>query len=468
MKDEKIYYGWVMVSVAALQIFFSGPGQTYSISNWKSSYTNEFMWSQNKISFLYATATITSACLMPFVGRAVDKFGPRRMSLIVSMGLICAAILSSTISSTALCWVSFFFLRFFGQGSMTLIPSTVIPHWFSHRKGRAFSFAAFGGFISAVAYPLVDTWLISKVGWRTAWVIIAGTIAAVFLPVTCILYRDRPEDIGEVCEGYIELERLKKEKANSEATDSMDWELSEIVQTKTFWALMHCNLERAAVNTAITFFIRDICGNIGLSELQAATLLSIQAVVGFPVTLCVGFLLEKMAVHHALAITFALQAISLTVLTNAKSMSMCILFAVVWGVGAGFEQISLQFVWPQYFGKGCLGAVNGSSMASAVLGSALGPMVWGYAYDYNGGHWGGILLGTIPWALLTCVLTWILARRPVNTTRQGGHREIGMYSRVENPAIYSSKGISDESDVDDGDLEEVSFSVDGRTEDDLA
>ena len=29
------YYGWTIVALAALQIFFSGPGQTYSISNWK-------------------------------------------------------------------------------------------------------------------------------------------------------------------------------------------------------------------------------------------------------------------------------------------------------------------------------------------------------------------------------------------------------------------------------------------------
>ena len=266
----------------------------------------------------------------------------------------------------------------------------VIPYWFDRRRGRAFSYIAIGSFVSAVGFPLLDTWLIRVLGWRVAWLTIAAFIALVFVPTAFILYRDRPEEVNEVCEGHAEAARaalesqqniqqhgLEHENAKIELAREANWTLAGIMKTRAFWALMHCNLERAAVNTAITFFIRDIGADIGISELQAASLLSIQAFVGFPVTLGVGCLLERMAVHHALATTFFVQAIALIVLINARSMFSCIVFSVIWGVGSGFEQISLQFVWPQYYGKGCLGAVNGSSMTSAVLGSALGPMIWG-------------------------------------------------------------------------------------------
>ena len=117
---------------------------------------------------------------------------------------------------------------------------------------------------------------------------------------------------------------------------------------------MHSNLERAAINTAITFFIRDIGTERGLEEFEAASLLSIQAMFGFPFTIGVGFLLERIAVHHALAFTFFIQAVALLILIHAKTLNTCVLFAVVWGIGSGFEHISLQIVWPQYYGKECL------------------------------------------------------------------------------------------------------------------
>ena len=477
---DGVFYGWIMVAMAALQIFFSGPGQTYSISNWKISYTEEFGWSQNQISFLYATATTTSACIMPLVGRAVDKYGQRRMSLIVSSGLVCACLLSSLVRSSGVCWLSFFMLRFFGQGSMSLIPSTVIPYWFDTRRGRAFSYTAIGGFISAVGFPLIDTWLIHTVGWRNSWLIVAGFILATFIPLTALYYRDRPEDVGEICEGHAhaaaQLKLVKHADADTDVIErgsgesstrgkviaiatsgktDEEWTLAEIMKTRAFWVLMHCNLERAAVNTAITFFIRDIGFDIGITELQSASLLSIQAFIGFPVTLGVGFLLEKVAVNHALATTFFIQSLALFILISAKSMTGCVLFAIVWGVASGFEQISLQMIWPEYYGKACLGAVSGSSMTSAVLGSAMGPMVWGFAYDHNGNEWDSILKWTIPWALFTGFATWLFARKPdLSVSSAGTGTGTGTaYSRVANPVMHN---MMDEGEVDE-DLEEISF-----------
>ena len=67
---------------------------------------------------------------------------------------------------------------------------------------------------------------------------------------------------------------------------------------------MLVNFEAGAVETALTFYIRDICAESGISELQSATLLSIMALVGFPVTIITGFMLEKMAVHYILAGSF--------------------------------------------------------------------------------------------------------------------------------------------------------------------
>jgi len=64
----KFYYGWIIVALAALSIFFSGPGQTYSISIFINEYVSVFGWSRTFISSLYSGATILSGTLLFIIG----------------------------------------------------------------------------------------------------------------------------------------------------------------------------------------------------------------------------------------------------------------------------------------------------------------------------------------------------------------------------------------------------------------
>ena len=445
------YYGWVVVAVSALQVFFSGPGQTYSISNWKRRWTEQYGWRESTVSSLYAAGTTLSAALLPFVGRFVDRVGQRAASFVAGWGLVAACLAASFVDSTWSCGVSFFLLRFFGQGMMTMIPKTLIPQWFRAKRGRAFSFMQAGSFLAAVSFPPFDTFLIEGVGWRAAWRVLAGLAALAFLPAAYLCYRDRPEDVGEVIDGRREAaggegaaaaaaeeeeeeggssgQGARKRSGLAAAGDEEEsWTLPEILRTRSFWALMHCNFERAAVNTALTFYIRDVVRAFaGLTELQAATLLSVQASVGFPVAMAVGFLSEKVEVHHVIATTFLIQALAIYILLSARSLGSCLVFAVAWGVAAGFEQISLQLVWPNHFGKDCLGALNGVVGSCVVFGSAMGPMVFGWAFD-RVHSWDRILRLTCPWALATAVVTWRYGRKPYRMAVSG--RMGVMYRRV--------------------------------------
>ena len=67
------------------------------------------------IGTLYATATTTSGCLIFLVGRGVDNYGARNMTLyFVVPGLIIACLLSSYAQGPITLWLSYFMLRYFG------------------------------------------------------------------------------------------------------------------------------------------------------------------------------------------------------------------------------------------------------------------------------------------------------------------------------------------------------------------
>ena len=125
------YYGWVILFMSALAFFFSGPGQTYSISIFIDHYIKQFGWSRSLVSSLYSGGTLISGLILTFMGQKIDKYGHRKMIVIISLSLGAAALWMSIISNPIMLLIGFFLMRFFGQGSMGLWPQTLVPHLLS-------------------------------------------------------------------------------------------------------------------------------------------------------------------------------------------------------------------------------------------------------------------------------------------------------------------------------------------------
>jgi MFS family permease len=105
------YYGWVIVAVSGLGIFFSSPGQTYSISMFINEYIRAFGWSRTFVSLLYSAATMLSGLLLFFMGRVIDRYGGRRMSMGVGVLLALTCFWNSLVATPVMLFIGFFFSR---------------------------------------------------------------------------------------------------------------------------------------------------------------------------------------------------------------------------------------------------------------------------------------------------------------------------------------------------------------------
>jgi len=156
--ETPFFYGWLIVALAALGVFFSGPGQTFSISVFVDEYVRDLGLSRSLVSSLYSSATLVAGFLLFGVGRLVDVFGQRAMMVCAGLALAAAAVFNSLITMPWTLFVGFFVLRLFGQGSMSLIPITLVPQWFVTKRGRAFSLMSLGGIVGAAAIPPLNAW----------------------------------------------------------------------------------------------------------------------------------------------------------------------------------------------------------------------------------------------------------------------------------------------------------------------
>lgn len=202
--NQHIYYGWIIVLISGVALFMSSPGQTYSISVFINAYNQEFGYSSTLISSAYSIATTLSGLLLVFVGRAIDKHGSRKMLLIIGTLLALTAFYNSFVSSILMIFLGFFMLRYFGQGSMTLIPNTLVPQWFSKRRALAISLSAIGGLLATLLVPSINYWLISAYGWQIAWRIWSLILVVVFLPLVFLFVGDQPEKYGLCVENELD------------------------------------------------------------------------------------------------------------------------------------------------------------------------------------------------------------------------------------------------------------------------
>ena len=109
MKKSKQYYGWVIVIVGALMLFFSSPGQTFSVSIFIDHYIENFGWSRSQISSFYSIATLISGFSMPFVGKLIDSKGHRKSAVIISFLFVIVLVWMSAIRAP---WMIFFVFIF--------------------------------------------------------------------------------------------------------------------------------------------------------------------------------------------------------------------------------------------------------------------------------------------------------------------------------------------------------------------
>lgn len=384
----KFYYGWVILFMSALAFFFSGPGQTYSISIFIDHYIKEFGWSRSLVSSLYSGGTLISGLILTFMGQKIDKYGHRKMIVIISLSLGAAAIWMSFVFNPLMLLIGFFLMRFFGQGSMGLWPQTLVPHWFKSKRGLAMSILGIGGVVGAAVIPPLNNYLINLLGVSNAWRFWTLALLLIMAPAGWYFVRNKPENIDLKIDGINEEEEdsVSNKYAPQVHISDDPWTLKEAMQTKEFWFVIYLVIIPSMINTGITFHMVSIIGEKGYSAGFAAYILSITSMIKFPLTFLGGYILDRVKVRLVKVVNFLLLIAAILLIIKADTKSAFMIYALVHGSFMAFDGVSTSVMLPNYFGKKNLGSIRGFFSTAMVIGSALGPLPFGLAYDYFNGY----------------------------------------------------------------------------------
>ncbi len=405
------FYGWIMVLMAGIMQFFSGPGQTYSVAIFIDSYIAEFNWTRSFVSSLYSMGTLVAGLLLSQGGRLIDRLGHRQMARIVTVAFGGVCLWMSIVRAPWMLFAGFLLIRLLGQGSLSLTASTLIPQWFFSRRGRALSLMALGGVMGAAIIPPLNTFVIQGQGWRVGWLMWGLLLWGIMLPLATVFIRNRPEDVGLWPDNEPPLPPTDPSWRTSPLSREVSWTLAEALRNRSFWLLMFCGTIPSAVGTAIIFHSVSLLGTKGLSPVDAAMVLSVRALVQLPLNLVAGYVADRVKSHYLVAATLCGQIVLLVMLLYISNLPQALFYAVVWGAVAAFSEINNGVIWPNYFGREYLGSIRGAAMTAMVIGTAFGPLPFGYAFDRFGGY-NEIMILSMAYAALG-VIAALMAPKPV-------------------------------------------------------
>lgn len=404
MRDRKVlYYGWY-VTASAFLITFVGFGSAYTFSAFVVPLQREFGATRAEISLVFALAGFLYFFLGIVSGPLADRFGARALCMsgvacIVS-GLIGAAFarsLPQLLGSYSL-----------GVGlgvGLSYVPTLgLMQHWFVQRRALATGIAVSGIGVGTLVMPPAAISLIEQVGWRTAYLLIAGSMA--FLGILALtLMRNEPRDLP------LRPERRQALLAHDEQAHGS--RLQFAIRTKAF-RLLYVGTFATAFGAFIPFVhLTPYATHIGAS-LKAASYMVPAIGLGSTIArFMIGGLADRTGRIHALMIMTAGISLTLVAWPFCSRLHFLVVFALSFGLFYGGWVAVLPAVVADMFGRRDISGIIGALYTSVAFGTASGPIISGVLFDWTGSY--GVTLVATAAASIVGPLALMIAVRLVPT-----------------------------------------------------
>lgn len=432
----RFYYGWVILVVGSIGVLASIPGQTAGVSVFTDDLTATTGLSRLQLAIAYLIGTGSSGLLLPFGGRALDVWGPRLVALVATFGLAATVTAlsfvgpMSSLVGLVVMSVGFGFLRFCGQGLLTLSSRTMVSQWFERHRGLVTSGS---NAVMSFAFALTPALLLALIGidgFRSAWRIMAVVLVLVVGTVVVVFYRVSPESSGLVIDGGRSVEADDGGQLAVIGTDD-DATRAEALADVRFWVITLPVVALASTSTALTFHILDFGNELGLEQDRIVRIFLPIAVVSVPVTLLGGWLVDRIppvAIGAGMSVAQLVMYVTVPYIDQPVTAVVAI---VTWGAAQGCYAPLTSAAIPRLFGRRNLGSIAGVQMSAMVIGSALGPALFALVKSTIGSYQAALTISTVLPA--TSLLLYLIAGRrpedsepptspPVELSNAGGDR----------------------------------------------
>lgn len=369
-RDTSSESGWPVVAAAYFGVMVGfGSLLVFTFGTFVKPLGSTFGWNREDISAAFGLAALTVAVCSPFLGRLLDRYGPKRI-IIPSMAVFGLSFASLGFLTPHLLhlYAIFVVLGIVGNGTSQMGYSRAVATWFDRRRGIALALVMAGSGTGSMLFPPLAQTLITHFGWRAAYLLLGALVLLLGIPLTALFVRERPRG------------------PNAEANEAAGRTVRSSVRSRAFWILIATLfLGSISVNGAITH-LSPLLTDRGLSLENAAFVASSLGLASFVGRLVTGVLLDRFAGQRVAFVITVTTGCGILLLASAASMLTAVMAALLIGIGMGAEADITPYLLTRYFGLRSFSTLYGFSWTAYAVAGALGPWLMGRAFDLTGSY----------------------------------------------------------------------------------
>jgi MFS family permease len=380
-KITGLFYGWRMVAACcALRVLGAGL-HSFGFTVFFLPLSQDLNLNRTSTSLAFSLARAEGAIEGPIVGHLLDRYGPKPIMLAAALLMGVGYLLLSQVNSYATFLIVYLgVISLAHAGGFMHAPMVLINTWFIRYRARAItiSSAAFG--LGGVLVAPILSIIVQSWGWRWGAAIGGILFLMIGLPLSLTIRRS-PESMDLLPDGDQPVTaEIGKDRSGYGTKSDGDVTVAEALRSFAFWgSVLAAGIRNGSYHAISVHFVPLMVWK-GLSQSEAALLLSVYAFLGMAATLILGWFADKSnkPLLTAFILFIAAGAMFLPIVSNSL-WSLClftIFFAAV--------ETTFPLGWAvvgDLFGRKHYAKIRGYMTLFYTWGGVLGPVIAGAIFD---------------------------------------------------------------------------------------
>jgi MFS family permease len=394
---------WLVVGSVWLTLAIAS-GLYFSFPIFFVALLEEFAWSRGATAAAFSISAVMQGVLSPVVGMLVDRLGPRRVMLGGAALLGGACVLASRIGSLWSLYAVVGVLAAAGLCAVSWVPSgTLIARWFTERRGSMLGLAFSGMGAGVLAMGPLAQWLITRHGWRAAYLVLGVGTLVVLGPLVGFGVREAPVKAPP--------RGAAAEPAPAPMPARRD--IGAALRTRAFWALFFAYLCTPLAVFAVVTHSVAFAVDHGFPRLFVAGIFGLTGLLSVVGRIVFGFAADRMGRTASATISYACTAVGTLCLLGLEVWphpAALYAYALFFGLGFGARGPIITAMASQLFPGRRFGVIYGILSVGNGIGGGVAPWFGGFVHDVTGSYRVAFLVA-VGFCALGSVCFW-LARPP--------------------------------------------------------
>jgi MFS family permease len=379
MTHRSIFYGWWVVAAFSVMTFTS-TGVRHAVGPFLKPIVDDLGLDRASFSAVIALSLFLYGVFMPLAGMALDRFSVRVVTSVGTVVLVISLVLTAMVRNF---WE---FAAVYGvlvplglAGTGPVIASGVVARWFSKRRGTALSVLGSASMTGMSLLVPAVTWLILTTGWRITYVLIAGVVLALVMPLCLWVVRDSPESVGLTADGAV--------KVGISAASVERVSVGEALPTLAFWQLagsfFTCGFSMSLLSAHGIPMLTDH----GYSPMFSSWALGVLGGSSIGFTVMLGALSDRLGRRPVLAAIYAGRVLIFAGFFLIRDNPVAILaVAVLGGVTMAGTGSMTSALTADIYGRFSVSSIFGLIFLVHQTGAAIGSALAGVLFETTGGY----------------------------------------------------------------------------------